>query len=98
MRHKLERDTEKVLGRLPEAGRAKYARALKSVMDGVVKEASHGAHPDVVAEAIRTALTARNPRTRYPAGPRARRILLLARLLPDKVLDRLVAAMIQIKW
>jgi NAD(P)-dependent dehydrogenase (short-subunit alcohol dehydrogenase family) len=98
MRHKLERDTETILAGLPDAGRAKYGRALKSVMDGVVREASHGADPDVVAEAIHTALTARSPRTRYPAGPRAGRILLLARLLPDKVLDRLIARMIRIEW
>lgn len=98
MRHKLERDTAAVIESLPEAGRAKYGRALKSVMDGVVQEASEGADPSVVAEKIRTALTARNPRTRYPAGPSAGRILLLSRLLPDKVLDRLVARMIRVDW
>jgi hypothetical protein len=51
-----------------------------------------------VAEAIRRALTDRDPRTRYPAGPRAGRVLLMARLLPDKVLDRLVARMIGLEW
>jgi NAD(P)-dependent dehydrogenase (short-subunit alcohol dehydrogenase family) len=98
MRHKLRRDTDKVLADLPEAGRAAYGRALKSVMDGVVEEAEHGADPSVVAEKIRRALTSPRPRLRYPAGPRAGRMLLLAWLLPDRVLDKVGARMIGVQW
>jgi NAD(P)-dependent dehydrogenase (short-subunit alcohol dehydrogenase family) len=96
MRHKLSRDTDTVLSRLPAAAVERYGAALRTVMDRVVSEAEHGAHPDVVARAIVHALAAPRPKTRYPAGPDARRMLLLARLLPDRVLDRLMARMLRL--
>jgi NAD(P)-dependent dehydrogenase (short-subunit alcohol dehydrogenase family) len=96
MRHKLSRDTDAVLAKLPANAVDRYGAALRAVMAGVVEEAAHGADPDVVARTILCALTSRTPRTRYPAGPRAGRLLLLARLLPDRVLDRLVARMIKL--
>jgi NAD(P)-dependent dehydrogenase (short-subunit alcohol dehydrogenase family) len=96
MRHKLSRDTDTVLAELPADAVDRYGAALRTVMAGIVDEAAHGADPDVVARAILHALTSPRPRTRYPAGPRAGRMLLLARLLPDRVLDRLVARMIKL--
>jgi NAD(P)-dependent dehydrogenase (short-subunit alcohol dehydrogenase family) len=96
MRHKLSRDTDAVLAALPAKAVDRYGAALRAVMAGVVEEAAHGADPDVVARAILHALTSPRPRTRYPAGPRAGRMLLLARLLPDRLLDRLVARMIKL--
>ena len=96
MRHKLSRDTDTVLAKLPANAVDRYGAALRTVMAGIVEEAAHGADPDVVARAILHALTSPRPRTRYPAGPRAGRMLLLARLLPDRVLDRLVARMINL--
>jgi NAD(P)-dependent dehydrogenase (short-subunit alcohol dehydrogenase family) len=96
MRHKLSRDTDTVLAELPADAVDRYGAALRTVMAGIVEEAAHGADPDVVARAILHALTSPRPRTRYPAGPRAGRMLLLARLLPDRVLDRLVARMIKL--
>jgi NAD(P)-dependent dehydrogenase (short-subunit alcohol dehydrogenase family) len=98
MRHKLDRDTARILAELPEAGRATYGRALKSVMATVAEEAAHGDSPDVVADAIRRALTDKRPRTVYPAGARAGRVLMLARLLPDRARDRIVGRMIKIDW
>ena len=96
MRKKLTRDTGTVLARLPAEGAARYGPALRAVMGNVAAEAARGAPPDVVARVIVRALTERRPRTRYPAGPGARRILLMARLLPDPLLDRLTARMLRL--
>lgn len=76
MRHKLQRDTDAALARLPDDGAARYGPALRAVTDGIIREAAHGADPGVVARAIHRALTDRHPRTVYPAGPRAGRLLL----------------------
>ncbi|MFJ8159309.1 SDR family NAD(P)-dependent oxidoreductase [Streptomyces sp. NPDC096136] len=44
--------------------------------------------PEDFAETVRVALTARRPRTRYRVGADARRVSVLARVLPDAALDR----------
>jgi len=44
----------------------------------------------VTSQKIIHALTARTPRTRYPAGAHARRLLTLYRLLPDRLFDRVI--------
>ncbi len=44
--------------------------------------------PEDFAETVRQALTARRPRTRYRVGPDARKVSVLARVLPDTALDR----------
>lgn len=51
--------------------------------------------PVVVADIIAASVTARRPRTRYPAGGGARWFLLIGRLLPDRMQDRLMWRMSQ---
>jgi short-subunit dehydrogenase len=48
--------------------------------------------PEAVADAIVHAATAARPRTRYPVGSSARALLLLRRLLPDRVFDGVIWA------
>ena len=48
--------------------------------------------PEAVADAIVQAATAARPRTRYPVGSSARALLLLRRLLPDRVFDGVIWA------
>jgi len=43
--------------------------------------------PDVVANTIARALSARHPRTRYATGGGARTILFLRRMLSDRAFD-----------
>jgi short-subunit dehydrogenase len=57
--------------------------------------ASHtesGLPADAAAKVIAKAVTARKPRTRYAVGRDAALITLLARILPDRILDRVLAA------
>ena len=51
-----------------------------------------GLPADAVAKVIAEAVTARKPRTRYAVGRDAALITRLARLLPDRTLDRVIAA------
>jgi hypothetical protein len=55
------------------------------------KVGARGVPPEKVAEAIGHALTAKRPKTRYLVGSDARMTLLMRRLLPDRVRDRIVA-------
>jgi NAD(P)-dependent dehydrogenase (short-subunit alcohol dehydrogenase family) len=74
----------------PGAG-ALYGAAM-AAMRRVVGDAARRAAPaDRVADAVAHALTARRPRTRYLVGADARLQAALARLLPDRLRDRLTA-------
>ena len=52
--------------------------------------AASGSGPEVVADAVLHALTRDKPRTRYPVGDGAKRMLMLRRLLPDRRFDRII--------
>jgi len=44
----------------------------------------------VIAEAVLHALTSKKPRTRYPSGAGAKRMLFMRRILPDRQFDRII--------
>jgi NAD(P)-dependent dehydrogenase (short-subunit alcohol dehydrogenase family) len=57
------------------------------------QSAAHGGTPaENAARVIANAVTARKPRTRYTVGRDAALITRLARVLPDRLLDRVLAA------
>jgi len=74
-------EAERLYGRMIEAMRARTKR---------IDEKS-GIEPREVAEVIGTALNASRPRTRYLVGRDAKTRALMARVLPDRVMDRLIA-------
>ncbi len=84
-------EVESAYAELPPAARRhygdtflRYGRALAA------NHAQHGSPPELVARAVHDALTARNPRARYPVGAQAGLTVRAARLLPDRLLDRLL--------
>lgn len=82
-------DAEAIIAALPPEGAARYGDKLREfVRRGHAREAN-GSRPEVVAEAIRHALTARRPRLRYAVGKDARMMVALPRILPERALDRL---------
>ncbi len=90
MRLKLERDTRSWLDALPAEGRARYGPSLEAMATSISRHAEHGSPPEVVARAIVHALTSRWPRVRYPVAAGARRLLFMRRILPDRLVDRMV--------
>ena len=81
---------EATIAALPENGRALYARPLRALAATFAAHEKSGSSPDIVAQVVERALNARNPKVRYPAGKDAAKLALLARFLPEKLLDRMV--------
>jgi NAD(P)-dependent dehydrogenase (short-subunit alcohol dehydrogenase family) len=74
----------------PEAERL-YGQLIQNVRAGTRRIATEsGIEPREVAEVIGTALTASRPRTRYLVGSDAKMRARLARVLPDRVMDRMI--------
>ncbi len=80
-----------MLARVPEDAHEHYGETMANVREVSHKFEGRGVTPDVVAKAIQHALTARNPKTRYLVGMDARAQSIIKRVLPDQVLDRVVA-------
>jgi len=87
---KLQRDTVDEIAALPEDGRRRYGPQMESIAESISEHAASGSRPEVVADAVLHALTSDKPRTRYPAGEGAKRILLLRRILPDRRFDKVI--------
>ncbi len=85
---KIASEGERALADAPDAVadlyRDTYLRFLQANEDGARNSATK---PADVAAAVHAALTAAKPRTRYRVGADVRRGTLLARLLPDSVID-----------
>src|SRR5215216_651040 len=77
----MPREAEQLYGRMIQRLRAETAKI----------EQQRGIEPREVAEVIGTALTARRPRARYVVGRDAKIRGPMAKLLPDRVMDRLIA-------
>jgi NAD(P)-dependent dehydrogenase (short-subunit alcohol dehydrogenase family) len=75
----------------PDAERL-YGKLIAALRAGTRRIATEtGSEPQAVAEAIGTALTASRPRTRYVVGSDAKLRARMSRVLPDRVMDRLIA-------
>jgi short-subunit dehydrogenase len=73
---------------------AAQARQMAAVLASTERTAT-STRPDVVAGAVLQAATVARPRTRYPVGRGARAITALRRLLPDRVYDLAVTAVLK---
>lgn len=67
-----------------------YGKAFKSFVAATAKYPDAENSPELVANTVVQALVSSHPRTRYVVGGNARRMALLARLLPDRWLDRVL--------
>ena len=72
-----------------------YGEQIEAYGGTVRKVTSRAIAPEKVAEAIRDALTARRPRTRYPVGRDAAIQVRLRPLLGDRLFDRIIARAIK---
>ncbi|MCO4257120.1 oxidoreductase [Pseudarthrobacter cellobiosi] len=84
-------------GLLASSGEGPYAAQAKHMADVLASTArpETSTQPAVIAAAVLHAATAARPRTRYPVGRGAAAILGLRRVLPDRIYDAVVMAVLK---
>ena len=70
----------------------RYAGLVRAINALMASGTAAGLTADAAARVVAGAVTARRPRTRYTVGWDAARVVRLTRLLPDRALDRVLAA------
>jgi NAD(P)-dependent dehydrogenase (short-subunit alcohol dehydrogenase family) len=80
-------DIEKVIADLSPEGQARYGEMLRTFARKAYAREKAGSSPDVVARAVRHALTSSRPRIRYRVGNHARLLATLPKLLPESIWD-----------
>jgi NAD(P)-dependent dehydrogenase (short-subunit alcohol dehydrogenase family) len=86
---KLAADSEATVNAFPTEGKARYAASYRAFVRALLDLESHGVGPDVMAETVYRAMTARTPKRRYPVGPNSRLLPFLFTTLPAAVADAL---------
>ena len=82
---------DEIIESLPPEAERLYGRLIARVRAETRKiDDERGSEPRAVAEAIATALTARRPRARYIVGNDAKQRAVAAKLLPARVMDRMI--------
>jgi NAD(P)-dependent dehydrogenase (short-subunit alcohol dehydrogenase family) len=87
---KLQSDTRAAIRCLPDEGQRRYGPALAKLAETIDQHAKTGSPPEVVAGDVLHALTSKRPRTRYPSGAGAKRMLFMRRMLSDRRFDRII--------
>jgi NAD(P)-dependent dehydrogenase (short-subunit alcohol dehydrogenase family) len=86
-----ESQAERLQDAMTPEQREVYGDAIERFRDVARETGEEGEPPIEVAKAVEHALTADKPKTRYLIGRRAKVQAALKRVLPDRVLDRLIA-------
>jgi len=87
---------DKIEAATPPEGRRLYGAIIDALRRQVETIATKtGMEPEEVAEPILHALTAEKPRTRYLVGREAKLRWAIAKRVPDRVFDRLVASQLE---
>jgi NAD(P)-dependent dehydrogenase (short-subunit alcohol dehydrogenase family) len=81
---------EQMVASMPAEGERLYGDGIEAMRKVIAQLERSGVAPLQVARAVEHALTARRPKTRYVVGRDARVQLILSRLLPTRLMDRLV--------
>ena len=90
--NKAEQLADDMLEDVPPEAERLYGKLIEAVRAGTRKIATEtGSEPIAVAEVIGEALTASRPRTRYLVGRDAKMRAVTSRVLPDRVMDRMIA-------
>jgi NAD(P)-dependent dehydrogenase (short-subunit alcohol dehydrogenase family) len=89
--NKAENLADEMLEDVPPEAERLYGRLIAAVRTGTQRIAREtGIEPSEVAEAIGKALTSSRPRARYLVGNDAKQRAVMAKLLPARVMDRLI--------
>ena len=76
--------------------RALYKPVVAAVRKVVGEASKRAISPDAVAKVVEAALTSTNPKTRYLVGNDAKLRALMAKLLPDRISDKLLTAILKL--
>ncbi len=82
---------DELIAAMPADARRRYEGPIAGMLRESERRAREGLPPEAVAEVVGRALQARRPRARYVVGRDARGLAALARVLPDRALDALLA-------
>lgn len=82
---------ERIVNEMTGEQRGRYAALMHAVMSQARASVPGGASPEEAGLVIADAITAERPRTRYTVGRGTATIVQLTRLLPDRLLDSLLA-------
>jgi len=87
---------DEILDDIPPEAQQLYGSLIEKVRAGTREIATElGIEPREVAEVIGTALTSSRPKTRYLVGKDAKLRALMAAMLPDRVMDRMIGRAIR---
>jgi short-subunit dehydrogenase len=73
----------------------RYGGLMRAIAVQAASATEWGLPAEAAAKLIAKAVTARKPRTRYTVGREAALVTLMARILPDRILDRVIAAVLR---
>lgn len=82
--------------RLPPEAHERYGEAIAALRTFAREADNRGLPPDAVAKVVARALRAKRPKTRYLVGTDARLQKTVARVLPDRLRDRVLAAYLKL--
>jgi NAD(P)-dependent dehydrogenase (short-subunit alcohol dehydrogenase family) len=82
---------ERLVAEMPDDALGRYAQVIDGMRRTGERLGREGLPPEAVAEVVGRAVTARRPRARYVVGREAKIQAVAARLLPDRVLDTVIA-------
>jgi short-subunit dehydrogenase len=74
----------------PDRPLAVYDAIRNSVIETSKKQFENGDEPEVVAQVVLKAAQEAKPRLRYPAGPVARQVALMRRILPEGLFNNIL--------
>jgi NAD(P)-dependent dehydrogenase (short-subunit alcohol dehydrogenase family) len=83
-------EADEAVARMPAEGVRLYETEIQALRKAAEQQERAGVPPLRVARAVEHALTARRPRPRYVVGREAKMRLAVSRVLPTRVMDKLV--------
>ncbi len=82
---------ERIISEMTTEQHGRYAALMHAVIAQAQAAVPGGARPEEAARVILGAITSKQPRTRYTVGRGTAMITRIARILPDRILDALLA-------